>query len=236
MTLNIASAERRSGLRGRGGGLEAPGRGRRRPTTSRRARGPSPRPRASSRRGGDRVTVAAEARVVGDWLLEERIGGGGQAIVYRARHVGPGGTAAVKVFHRSVWADPSFRARFRRECDALSALRHAHIVPIRDCGEDDGRGFLAMALARGGTLAAAPGRRADLPARGARRCSRGSPTGLDAAHARGPRAPRRHAGQHPARPGRALARRLRHRPPRGRHDAHRRRPADRDRRVTWRPR
>ena len=36
------------------------------------------------------MTVVAEARVVGDWLLEERIGGGGQAVVYRARHIGPG--------------------------------------------------------------------------------------------------------------------------------------------------
>ena len=99
------------------------------------------------------MTVAVEARVVGDWILEERIGGGGQAVVYRARHRGHGGEAAVKVFHRSVWADPGFRARFRRECQALSALHHAHIVPIRDGGEDEGRGFLAMGLAHGGTLA-----------------------------------------------------------------------------------
>ena len=130
------------------------------------------------------MTVAAEARVVGDWLLEERIGGGGQAIVYRARHVGPGGTAAVKVFHRSVWADPSFRARFRRECDALSALHHAHIVPIRDCGEEGGRGFLAMGLARGGTfgqrLAAGP-----ISPREALGVLEGIADGLDAAHRAG---------------------------------------------------
>ena len=98
------------------------------------------------------MTVLAQTRVVGDWLLEERIGGGGQAIVYRARHAGPGGAAAVKVFHRSVWADRSFRTRFRRECDALTALHHSNVVPIRDCGEHEGRGYLAMGLARGGTL------------------------------------------------------------------------------------
>ena len=98
------------------------------------------------------MTVLDRTRVVGDWLLEERIGGGGQAIVYRARHLGHGGPAAVKVFHRSVWSDRAFRTRFRRECDALSALHHANIVPIRDCGEHDGRGYLAMGLAQGGTL------------------------------------------------------------------------------------
>ena len=54
--------------------------------------------------------------------------------------------------HRQVWADPSFRVRFRRECEALLALRHPHIVPILDAGEQDGRGSLVMALARGGSL------------------------------------------------------------------------------------
>ncbi len=130
------------------------------------------------------MTVVAEARVVGDWLLEERIGGGGQAVVYRARHVGPGGVAAVKVFHRSVWADPAFRVRFRRECEALSALHHANIVPIRDCGEAGGRGFLAMGLARGGTLgarlAAGP-----MPAADALALLEGIADGLDAAHRAG---------------------------------------------------
>ncbi len=130
------------------------------------------------------MTVVAEARVVGDWLLEERIGGGGQAVVYRARHNGPGGVAAVKVFHRSVWADAAFRTRFRRECEALSALHHANIVPIRDRGEDGGRGFLAMRLARGGTLgqrlAAGP-----LPPDEALALLAGIADGLDAAHRAG---------------------------------------------------
>ncbi len=80
-----------------------------------------------------------------------------------------------------------------------------------DAGEQDGRGYLVMALARGGSLAgrlagrpARPGRR-DRAARADRRRPR-----------RGARrragAPRRHPGQHPARPRRPLAGRLRHRP------------------------
>ena len=42
--------------------------------------------------------------------------------MYRARHRGDGRVAAVKLLHRSAWADPSFRVRFRRECDALAHL------------------------------------------------------------------------------------------------------------------
>ncbi len=99
------------------------------------------------------MTAVLEGRVVGPWELLERIGGGGQAVVHRARHASLGRVAALKLVHRQVWADPSFRVRFRRECEALLALRHPHIVPILDAGEQDGRGYLVMALARGGSLA-----------------------------------------------------------------------------------
>jgi serine/threonine-protein kinase len=99
------------------------------------------------------VTAVVAGRAVGPWELLERIGGGGQATVYHARHATLGRPAALKLVHRRVWADPSFRVRFRRECEALLALSHPHIVPIHDAGEQDGRGYLAMALARGGSLA-----------------------------------------------------------------------------------
>ncbi len=100
------------------------------------------------------MTATIQRRVVGAWELGERIGGGGQAAVYRARHASLGRPAALKLVHREIWADPAFRVRFRRECEALLGLRHPHIVPIHDAGEQDGRGFLVMALARDGSLAA----------------------------------------------------------------------------------
>ena len=99
------------------------------------------------------MSAVAEGRIVGHWVLDERIGGGGQAAVHRARHAESGAPAAVKVFHRQVWSDPAFRVRFRRERDALSALEHPHIVPILDSGEEDGRGYLVMRLAGEGSLA-----------------------------------------------------------------------------------
>ena len=93
------------------------------------------------------------APLVGAWALGERIGGGGQAVVYRALHAERSTPAALKLFHRSVWADDAFRARFRREREALATVRHPRIVPMLDSGEHDGRGYLVMALAREGSLA-----------------------------------------------------------------------------------
>jgi serine/threonine-protein kinase len=99
------------------------------------------------------VTTIAPVRLAGPWELGERIGGGGQATVHRARHLERGTVAAVKVVRSSLWSDPGFRVRFRRECEALGAVRHPAVVPILDHGESEGRGYLAMALAREGTLA-----------------------------------------------------------------------------------
>ena len=120
----------------------------------------------------------------GPWLLGERVGGGGQATVYRARHATDGRTAAVKVLHRSAWADPSFRVRFRRECDALAQLRHPHVVPVHDFGEEGGRGYLAMPLARGGSLAERL-RRGPLDPGEALAILAAAGDALDAAHAAG---------------------------------------------------
>ena len=120
----------------------------------------------------------------GAWLLGERVGEGGQATVYRARHRADGRVAAVKVLHRSAWADPSFRVRFRRECDALAHLRHPHVVPVYDFGEEGGCGYLAMPLARGGSLADLL-RRGPLAPEEALPILAAAADALDAAHAAG---------------------------------------------------
>lgn len=102
-------------------------------------------------RSGD-TAVLARPRA-GAWEILERIGGGGQATVHRARHREDGRVAAVKLVHRALWSDSAFRTRFRRECDALAALSHPNVVPVLDAGEAAGRGFLVMPLARDGSLA-----------------------------------------------------------------------------------
>jgi serine/threonine-protein kinase len=130
------------------------------------------------------MTAVMEVRLAGPWELVERIGGGGQADVHRARHADSSAPAAVKVFHRSVWSDRAFRVRFQRECDALTALHHPNIVPILGSGEHDGCGYLAMRLAGGGNLAEliASG---PVPPERALPILAGVASALDAAHAAG---------------------------------------------------
>jgi tRNA A-37 threonylcarbamoyl transferase component Bud32 len=130
------------------------------------------------------VTTGSMEVLVGRYVVGPAIARGGQATVYRARHATLPREVALKVFHEHVWADPGFRARFRRECEALAALEHPNIIPVHDAGEARGRGYLAMRLARGGSLAdrlaAGP-----VAPREAVRLLRQIASALDAAHARG---------------------------------------------------
>jgi serine/threonine-protein kinase len=92
--------------------------------------------------------------VLGGYEIEDLIGVGGMAIVYRARQRSLGGRqVALKVLATDRLADESFRERFRREGEHAARLDHPHIVPVYDAGEADGRLYLAMRLIEGETLA-----------------------------------------------------------------------------------
>jgi serine/threonine-protein kinase len=130
------------------------------------------------------MSTVASGAVLGRWRLEAPLAHGGQATVYRARHETLPRHAAVKVVHPEVWADPGFRARFRRECEALVALEHPNVVPVYDAGEVAGRGYLVMRLATGGTLAERLRRGRPAPAE-ALAILRQVASALDAAHGAG---------------------------------------------------
>jgi serine/threonine protein kinase len=92
--------------------------------------------------------------VLGGYEIEDLLGTGGMAMVYRARQRSLGGRqVALKVLAPERVADESFRERFRREGEHAARLDHPHIVPVYDAGEADGRLYLAMRLIEGVTLA-----------------------------------------------------------------------------------
>lgn len=125
------------------------------------------------------------SRVAG-YVIEEQIGAGGMAVVFRARDEMLGRLAAVKVIAPPMAGDPEFRARFLRESRAVAAIDSPHIIPVYAAGEADGTLYIATRFAAGGDLAAlarraggflAPERAAALVAQVA--------SALDAAHAAG---------------------------------------------------
>lgn len=89
---------------------------------------------------------------IGPYLLETLIGEGGMGTVYRAYDTRRQRTVALKLMTPQVAADPTYRARFRREAETAARLTSPHIVPIHDYGEIDGRLFLDMQLVPGEDL------------------------------------------------------------------------------------
>ncbi|WKK70598.1 serine/threonine-protein kinase [Rathayibacter oskolensis] len=77
------------------------------------------------------------------YLLLERIGEGGSAVVYRARDLRLARPVAVKV-HRTPAETPNERARRERETRLLVDSRHPSIVDVLDQGEVGESSFLVL--------------------------------------------------------------------------------------------
>lgn len=88
----------------------------------------------------------------GRYELLEKVGGGGMAIVYKARCHLLKRYVAVKILRLELVEDEEFVARFRRESQAAASLSHPNIVNIYDVGEEDGIYYIVMEYISGGTL------------------------------------------------------------------------------------
>jgi len=93
-----------------------------------------------------------EARRLGQYVLEEKIGEGGMGEVYRARHGMMRRSSALKLL-RAGHARASDLARFEREVQLTARLTHPNTITIFDYGRtDDGIFYYAMELLNGATL------------------------------------------------------------------------------------
>ena len=97
-------------------------------------------------------TLAARYRLL------RKIGSGGMAVVYLARHVMIERLSAVKILRQDLGMNVSHRERFLREARAVNRINHPNIVEITDFGEDGGLVFLVMEYVEGESLQAALGR------------------------------------------------------------------------------
>jgi serine/threonine protein kinase len=86
------------------------------------------------------------------YRIEERIGQGGMATVYKAYHPPTDRYVAIKVLLPEATADPQFMLRFDREAKAIASLQHIHILPVFDYGQHDGMPYLVMRYVPTGTL------------------------------------------------------------------------------------
>ncbi|HXX77767.1 MAG TPA: protein kinase, partial [Ktedonobacteraceae bacterium] len=94
-----------------------------------------------------------QIEVLGDrYQLQDPIGRGGMATIYRARDLRMDRLVAVKVLREVYSTDPKFVRRFQVEAKAASALQHPNIVQVFDYGQTDGNYFIVMELVEGTDL------------------------------------------------------------------------------------
>jgi eukaryotic-like serine/threonine-protein kinase len=122
---------------------------------------------------------------LGRYRIDELLGSGGMALVYRGHDVRLERAVAIKLLADNLAEDESFRRRFVREARTVARLAHPNVVRIYDVGEARGRPYFVMELVDGETLAVQLRRRQRLPVQEAIRIASGLCAGLDHAHQAG---------------------------------------------------
>src|SRR5437868_393686 len=91
--------------------------------------------------------------VIGNrYEMQDPIGRGGMATIFRAVDLRMGRIVAVKVLREVYSSDPKFVTRFQREARAASALQHPNIVQVYDYGQSEESYYIVMEFVDGSDL------------------------------------------------------------------------------------
>ncbi len=99
----------------------------------------------------------------GRYRLDQVLGQGGMATIFRATDDKLGREVAVKVLRPEFGADAQFVERFEHEAQAAASLSHPNIVQVYDYGTDRAGPYIVMEQVSGGDLASALGKKGYLP-------------------------------------------------------------------------
>jgi len=89
----------------------------------------------------------------GRYEIQSYLGAGGMGAVYRARQAQLDRIVAIKIPHASTLSNPSWRARFEREGQAMARFSHENIVQVFDFNIKGDRPYIVLEFVQGQELA-----------------------------------------------------------------------------------
>lgn len=92
-----------------------------------------------------------KASLIGPYRVEEKIGGGGMGVVYKARDLKTGEKIALKVLERQISRAEAVN-KFIEEGKILRKLNHSNVVRFIESGEHEGILYIAMEYLEGKNL------------------------------------------------------------------------------------
>jgi serine/threonine protein kinase len=99
------------------------------------------------------LTEFRAGSLLSGYRLEQQVGRGGFAVVFRALDERLGRPVALKILSPALASSsPEFRRRFIAESRAAATVDDPHIIPVYEAGEADGVLFIAMRYVAGGDL------------------------------------------------------------------------------------
>jgi len=98
--------------------------------------------------------LAAQLPSPPGYEVESILGRGGMGVVYKAKQLKLNRPVALKMLLAGRFAARPEIVRFKREAEAVAALRHPNVVQIYDVGECEGNPYFTMEFMEGGSLAA----------------------------------------------------------------------------------
>jgi serine/threonine protein kinase len=119
------------------------------------------------------------------YQLQDSIGRGAMATIYRGRDIRMDRVVAIKVLREVYSSDPKLVKRFQLEAMVASSLQHPNIVQVYDYRQTDGISYLVMELVEGSDLRRYVRSRGVLNVDQAVIIAHNVALGLDAAHRRG---------------------------------------------------
>jgi serine/threonine protein kinase len=93
-----------------------------------------------------------KGEMVGPYQIQEQLGQGGMATVYKAYHPALDRHVAIKVMDVALSKEQGFIERFKREARVIAKLDNPHIVPVYDFDEHNGQPYIVLKFIDGQTL------------------------------------------------------------------------------------